>query len=40
MYGLWLEIVLDKMWGGELKEINGVIIVVFSVYVKFSDKEY
>lgn len=34
MYGLWLEI------GGELKEINGVTIVVLSVYVKSSDKEH
>lgn len=41
MYGLWLEIASDKMrGGGELKEINGVTIVVLSVYVKSSDKEH
>lgn len=39
MYGLWLEIASDKMRGG-LKEINGVTIVVLSVYVKSSDKEH
>lgn len=40
MYGLWLEIASDKMRGGGLKEINGVTIVVLSVYVKSSDKEH
>lgn len=31
---------LQIKWGGGLKEINGVTIVVLSVYVKSSDKEH